>query len=280
MSNQGPFFALWVCGVALALTMAFGCGNTFPDYSAQLFAVPLAIEDEPIGSAVVDTGGGYEIMLSDSFGLDVVDSAEVVAFGGRRLVDVTEGFTYTAGGVDTSTHAAIVGDSITNHNAIGFHFFRKTGIVLGIDFADPTVVFLSRAPSEGITVDFDPLPAHLATFDTSFIEVEILENGRSHAILALLDTGASATMLRRSFVSSPISRLLDRIPINVTHRKLGSVSIDAALFEDAHLPDMILGTDIMKVWGESWYFSYESRAGSVTVIRDDDSSDASEVPHL
>ena len=71
-----------------------------------------------------------ELLADALMRLKVVDSTEVLAFGGTESVDVTESFDYTAGGWQTHAEAAIVGVSVCECNGLGFHFFRKTGAVL------------------------------------------------------------------------------------------------------------------------------------------------------
>ena len=51
-----------------------------------------------------------------------------------------------------------------------------------------------------------------------------------------------------------------------------SVSLSVRLSDNNNLPDMILGTDIMRKWADRWYFSFRSHGGSVTVVRDGDAT--------
>ncbi len=272
---------LSVLSVVIALLPGTGCGSAVETPPAPLFTVPLTIEGEPIGTALVDTGGGYEVMLRRSFGLDIVDSVEVVVFGGAETVDVTEGFAYSAGGIDAVADAAIVGASICDCNGLGFHFFRKTGVVLGLDFSGPAVAFLPLAPLQGVRIDFSPSPEDLSVFDTSFIEVEAAVNGRSQTLRALLDTGANTTVIRRELVGSVDGSTPLRSRVTVTHDQLGSRSITARLSDNSNLPDMIVGTDMMSKWANQWYFSFTPNGGYVTVVRNGDTTpDATEQPPL
>jgi predicted aspartyl protease len=269
--NRGYAWAalrrLNVFSVAIVLVHGTGCGGSVEAPSAPLFSVPLAVQGESVGTALVDTGGGYEVMLRRSFGLDIVDSLEVVVFGGTETVAVTEGFAYTAGGIDAVADAAIVGASICDCNGVGFPFFRKTGVVLGLDFAEPAVAFLPLLPVQGVTIDFVLLPEDLSAFDTSFIEVEVVVNGGSQTLLALLDTGANTTVIRRELVDSAEETAAVRPRVTVTHGQLGSVSIPVLLSNNDSLPAMILGTDAMGKWADRWYFSFTPDGGSVTVVR-------------
>lgn len=259
-------------GIVVGLGLSAGCGSTEVPRSAPLFAVPLSLEGEPIGTALVDTGGGYEIMLRRSYGLKIVDSIEVVVFGGKETVQLTEGFAYEVGGVPGRADAAIVGSSICDCNGVGFHFFRKTGVVLGLDFSAPRVMFLSEVAAEGITIDFASLSDGRSAFDTSFIEVEAEFDGFSQTLVALLDTGANATVIRRDLIDFVDGSTPARPRITVTHDQLGSVSVNVQLTNNDDLPDMILGTNVMRKWGDQWYFSFHANGGSVTVVRDDASS--------
>ena len=81
-----------------------GCGASIDAFlpalrttPAPLFEVPLVVEGIDVGPAIVDTGGGYEVMLKDPFGLDVVDLIDVLAFGGREEVGLTGPFSYEVG---------------------------------------------------------------------------------------------------------------------------------------------------------------------------------------
>lgn len=245
---------------------AAGCGDVPVTRLAPLFNVPLSIEGEPVGSAIIDTGGGYELLLRDSFGLQVVDTVEVLAFGGKEAVGVTEGFQYTAGGWDSTTDAALVGLSVCDCNGLGFHFFRKTGAVLGLDFANPRAMFLPVAPTGGVTIPFHPPPSFLTGFDSAFVQIEIASEGDSRTVLGLLDTGTNASVMRRGLVGTPSSLTPDRLDVTVTAESLGTVAVQVGLFETAGLPDVILGTDVMRSWSDRWYFFFAKERGTVTAF--------------
>ena len=254
--------------LCLWLGLAAGCGDIFATRPAPLFSVPLAIEGEPIGSAVIDTGGGYELLLRDSFGLEVVDMVEVLAFGGKELVGVTEGFQYTAGGWDSTADAALVGLSVCDCNGLGFHFFRKTGTVLGLDFANPRAMFLPVVPAGGVTIPFQPPPSFLPSFDSAFVQVEIASQGDTRTVLGLLDTGTNASVMRRGLVGTPSSLTPDRLNVTLTVESLGTVAVQVGLFDTAGLPDIILGTDVMRAWSDRWYFFFAKERGTVTAVPD------------
>lgn len=252
--------------LCLWTALAAGCGDIPATRPAPLFNVPLSIEGEPVGSAIIDTGGGYELLLRDSFGLQVVDTVEVLAFGGKEAVGVTEGFQYTAGGWDSTTDAALVGLSVCDCNGLGFHFFRKTGAVLGLDFANPRAMFLPVAPAGGVTIPFQPPPSSLTGFDSAFVQIEIASQGDSRTVLGLLDTGTNASVMRRGLVGTPSSLTPDRLDVTVTVESLGTVAVQVGLFETAGLPDVILGTDVMRTWSDRWYFFFAKERGTVTAF--------------
>ncbi len=254
---------LWLCGCGAVVPSA-------PRPLGPLFLVPLSIEGAEVGGAIVDTGGGYEVLLREPFGLDIVDSADVLAFGGFESVEVTEGFTYTAGGVGTEAASAIVDSSICACNGLGFHFLRKTGLVLGLDFAEPTVLFLRQLPPDGLLIPFEPGPDGLSHFDTAFIKVEVSVGGTNRSVVALLDSGATATVMRRGFVGTASALTPDRLDVTLSQRLLGSVRAGVSLFDTPGLPDLIIGTDVMREWGDQWYFYYSRTGGVVSIIPDAD----------
>ena len=260
--------------LGLCSSLACGCGGTLGDVltawgapvPAPLFHVPLAIEGEEIGTAIIDTGGGYEVMLRENFGLEVIDAVEVLAFGGRQSVEVTEGFAYSVGGFHKVATTAIVGESICDCNGLGFFFFRETGVVLSLDFVNVHAMFLSGVPAGGVTIQFEPPPDHLEGFDTAFIEVEVVSGGELRKTLGLLDTGANATLIRRGLVGSAPTLRPNRQDVTIANDYLGTVAVSAGLFDTDGLPDVIIGTDVMRVWANEWYFSYSPTGGRVAVF--------------
>jgi hypothetical protein len=272
-------------GICLSLALIPGCQEPWEDVlaafgtpsGAPLFEVPLAIEGRDIGGAVIDTGGGYEVMLRENFGLEVIDTVDVLAFGGRQSVDLTEGFVYTAGGVYKVAETALVGKSICDCNGLGFHFFRETGVVLGLDFTEVDVTFLRAAPGGGVSIAFEPAPPDLSGFDTAFIPVDVAvglsptsAGDRVSRVVALLDTGANATLIRRGLVDPTPALPINRQDVTIRHELLGTVAVTAALFDTEGLPDVIIGTDVMGTWGKVWYFTYERAGGRVDVLRPGD----------
>ena len=255
----------WYAGLALASLLA-GCGNILTSSSAPLFAVPLTVEGESVGDAIIDTGGAFEVMLREDFGLRIVDSIEVLVFGGPETVGLTEGFNYTAGGVAGSASGAIVGVSSCDCNGVGIDFLRKRGVILALAFAEPSVAFLPAVPEPGVTFDYVRPPPHLSKFYSSFIEVNVTGNDTSASVLGLLDTGAANTAIRRDVLDDPPGGLTNRLWITVENDYLGPVTVSATLFDTPGLPDVILGTDAMRAWGNRWYFAFTHRGGSVTVV--------------
>lgn len=257
--NLGAFL-----GLTLGVCAASGCGNVLSLQGAPLFNVPLRINGKPIGPGIIDTGGGYELMLRDTFGLDVAGTAEVLAFGGREQVRVTEGFRYTAGGWEAEAESALVGLSVCDCNGLGYHFFRKTGAVLVLDFPSRTAAFVAVVPASGVIIPFERPPNHLLDFEAAFIRVRVATDGDETQVLGVLDTGTNVTVLRRGLVAA--SARADRLAVRITEERLGSTSVRARLFDTADLPDVILGTDVMREWSDRWYFSFADGGGSVTAF--------------
>lgn len=256
------------------LLPGLGCGGVLGEAPAPLFLVPLEIEGHKTGGAIIDTGGGYEVLLRNNFGLEVIDTVEVLAFGGRASVDLTEGFAYSAGGLPRTAPTAIVSDSICDCNGLGFFFFRETGVVLGLDFVNARAVFLSTAPAGGVTIPFEAPPAHLYGFDTAFVEVEVASGGAMTEVVGLLDTGANITLMRRGLVGAAPALDPNRQSVTISHDRLGTVAVGVVLFETEGLPDVILGTDVMRVWADEWYFCYSPAGGSVVAFRPGDAVEA------
>ena len=219
-----------------------------------------------MGEAIIDTGGGYELMLRDSFGLGIVGEVEVLAFGGLETVFLTEGFRFHVDGWPSDAATAIVGLSVCDCNGVGFEFFRKTGAVLGVDFVTLTAVISLTLPSGGVTLPFERPPPTLPAFDSAFIDVDVFTGGEHLTVRGLLDTGTNSSVMRRGLFA-PISSLQpNRINIFVEHPALGTVAANVMLFDTAGLPDIILGTDIMRAWSDRWYFQFIEEGGTVTTF--------------
>ncbi|MFQ5496132.1 MAG: hypothetical protein ACE5EX_12220 [Phycisphaerae bacterium] len=252
--------------VACTLCVSGGCGETFGPRPAPLFTTPLSINGEPVGRAVIDTGGGYEVILQSDFGLNVVDSARVLAFGGSEIVGVTEGFPYVAGGWAANASSALIGVSVCDCNGLGFEFFRNTGAVLLLDFSDAHATFVATVPQGGVTIPFAAPPRELSNFHTSFVEVEVSGGGVTRCVSGLLDTGTNATVIRRGLVGGDASLTSPRSAVTVYEPHLGTVALHAALFDTEGLPDIIIGTDVLGAWSDRWYFSYRSDGGEITAF--------------
>ena len=265
------WFDLWArraarCALFAVCAGWIGCGNApLLEQPGPLFTVPLELNGEPIGSAIIDTGGGFEVLLREPFGLTVVGETEVLAFGGLALVEVTEGFDYSAGGIGSQAAFAIVGLPACDCNGVGFRFFRKTGVVLELDFTIPAAVFHISAPFNGVTVSFEPPPPNLPAFDGAFFEIDVASGGSSQRVLGILDTGAVRTAMRRGLVGAATPLAPDRQSVTITHDQLGTIVANVVLFDTVGLPDVILGTDAMQAWGPHWTFSFVPGGGTVTV---------------
>lgn len=260
-----PSFAV-ATALGLAAAWSGGCGEVLSPSPAPLFTVPLTVEGVSVGNAVIDTGGGYEVLLSEPFGLSLVDTVEVLAFGGREIVAVTEPFTYSVGGTEATADFALVGLSVCDCNGVGFRFFRKTGTVLALDFPAGRADFTTFAPDGGVSLAFEPPPPELVDFDSAFIVVEVQYGERSQTVIGLLDTGTNASVMRRDLFGDGVSAASERLDIHIARRELGTVAAQITLFDTAGLPDLIIGTDIMGAWSDRWYFTFAPRGGHVTVF--------------
>ncbi len=243
-----------------------GCGTRILGDSAGLFTVPLEVEGIPAGSAILDTGGAYELLLRRDFGLPVVGEVEILTFAGRERVRLTSGFNYSAGGIKTVSDGAIVGLSICDCNGLGFKFFRKTGVVLGLDFPSAAAAFFLSLPESGVVLPFEPPPPQLERFDSAFIKVRVRFGERDVAALGLLDTGAAATLLRRDVLGISALPPGNRVTVVVAQERLGAASVQVATYESQELPDLIIGTDLMRAWGDRWYFAFADSGGEVVVL--------------
>jgi len=219
-------------------------------------------------------------MLREDFGLEVVGRMVVLAFGGLETVEITRGFRYSAGGVEAVADSALVGLSACECNGLGVDFLRKAGIVFAVDYAEGTAAFLRTVPEEGMTLAFgDPPPGRIG-LDSAFIEVSLAAGGRFRTVTGLLDTGATATVMRRGLVGPAPIYSPDRMAVRVGNEHLGAVTINVGLFDQDGLPAIILGNDIMRAWADRWYFSFAQAGGTVIVVpRSGESSDA-EVPAI
>ena len=251
---------VWLC------CLPGGCGDLFSLGAAPLFVTPITIEGEPIGSAIIDTGGRYELVLRDSFNLRIVDSTDVLAFNGREQVRLTESFRYEAGGIPSTAETALVGISICDCNGLGFIFFRKTGTVLGLNFLRQRAEFHSVVPDGGVIIPFVPSPPQMGEFDSSFIEVELAAGGVRRKVIGILDTGTSGSVMNLGAITARPEWWTNRVDITIKHPLLGTVAASVVLFNTPGLPDIIIGTDVMRAWGNRWYFQYFPKGGTVTVF--------------
>ena len=259
-----PRCALWRITLgALLAVIATGCGGLSLDTPAPLFFVPLSIEDEPVGLALVDTGGSYELMLADNFGLPIVDEVDVLLYTGEARAGVTGEFNFTAGGLKVISDGALVGLNICDCHGVGYPFLRKTGAVFGLDFANDQAAFLFDEPSGGTEIPFAEPPAHMSSFDSAFLDVEITANGASMVLRALLDTGANTTVMRRGLIGTPLALEPDRTDVRIGHDQLGIVAARVGLYDNEALPAMIIGTDVMRAWSSEWYFRFDGTGGAV-----------------
>jgi hypothetical protein len=257
-----------VAAVALAvLAAALGCNAYLPPVQEELFSLPLVVNGVDVGHALIDTGGGYEVLLRESFGLTLVDQARVIAFGGFETVGVTESFEFAVGGYQSMAGGALVGLSVCDCNGLGYHFFRRTGLTLAVDFPSRLAYFLPFRPDSDLTIPFREPPAHMPDFDGAFIQVEIEANGRKRTVLGLLDTGASITVMRRGLISGALP-LAGVQEVFLTEPQLGKLQATVGLFDNDELPDIILGLDVMRVWADRWVFDFgrQGERGSISLF--------------
>jgi len=258
-----PRFAMAV-GLAAAVV---GCdGVLVPPTPDNLFTATVVANGTPVESAIVDTGGGFDLILSDriDLGVNVVDTIDILAFSGVTRADLTEPFVYSVEGFETVANQALVGLDICDCNALGFFFLRKTGAVLGVSFLDGRASFLEAAPRGRAVIPFATPPATLPAFDTSFMTVEVAPEGGSRVELtALVDTGSNVTSLRRGLVGETGSLTANRTNVFITRGELGTVRARVLLFDSNAVPDLVIGTDVMRAWSDEWHFEYDARGGRI-----------------
>ncbi len=255
------------------IALAVGCGDTtlLSPTPAILFTTPITVNGQPAGDAIVDTGGGYDLMLRERHGLAVVQTLEILIFDGITTAEVTEPFPYSAGGFEATAGVALVGVDLCDCNGLGYFFLRRTGAVLSLDFNRESASFGMTAPEVGVSIPFAAPPANMEGFDTSFIEVELSGgDGNAVTITALIDTGASATVMRRGLlgttpaIASAFSG--NRTDILITRGELGTVSASVGLFDTPGLPDLLIGLDVMRAWSNNWSFVYDDQGGTIYAV--------------
>ncbi|MCO6436034.1 MAG: hypothetical protein J5J06_03000 [Phycisphaerae bacterium] len=250
---------------ALSISLP-GCGNMLGTTPYVLFTVPFSVDGESVGSALIDTGGSFEIMLRETYGLDVVGSVDVLSFDGPRTVDMTAPFTYRAGGIQAQASGAIVGAAACDCNALGIEFFRKTGVILSLDFRERTAAFAAAIAQEGVFVPFADPPEHLRGFDSAFLEVDVTSGSTTKRMRALLDTGAAASVMYRGALPGLEGSTGDRQTIDIRHDALGTVRAGVILHLNDAVPELIIGNDILGAWGNQWYFRFDPVGGYVVVV--------------
>ncbi len=264
-----------LCAVASLIS---ACGNQLGTRPGPLFTVPLEVDGQDAGHAVIDTGGGYELMLRERFGLEVVGEVDVLLFGGRERAALTEAFPYVIGGFPAEANAAFVGLSVCDCNGVGIQFFRKSGVVIVMDFPLLTASFVATVPPGGTTLPFEFRSESSRGFDTAFLNFTVSSGSDDVELLGLLDTGTNATLLRRDLVGEPSMLDPDRSQVLIHHPHMGTVSVNARLFDTPGLPDLILGTDAMGAWADRWYFTYAETGGLVTFFFESPESPAVQLP--
>ena len=257
----------WVLslGLATGLTGAAGCGQGVLAGADDYLWLPLIVGGEDVGTALIDTGGDYELLLRETYGLKLVGTAEISVFTGTEVVGVTEAVAYQAGGVAGVADFALVGSSICDCNAVGHEFFRQTGTVLAVDFARDRVDLLTAAESGEATIAFASPPQELAGFDGALLPIRVRVGSVTHLLIGVLDTGALQTVVQRSALATPVSALASYARGTVEHDQLGAVELSLGLYDSPGLPDVIIGVDLMRRWADEWYFVFDEAGGQVTV---------------
>ncbi len=255
--------AMRIFGILLTANMvlASGCGSDIGASLPTLFAVPLSINGQPVGDAIVDTGGGFELLLREDFGLPMAGTVEVVVFGGPEHVNVAGPVDFIAGGIASTAKSALVAVSVCDCNGVGINFFRKESVTLTLDFSTPTVVFSDGSIAVGKSIPFEIPPQHLSSLATAFIQVDVKIGSRVKRVLALVDTGSTATLLQRSVLDDDEVSFGDTVRVKLSHADLGELETTVGLFVNPSLPDMIIGTDIMGDWGNRWHFTFTPADG-------------------
>lgn len=260
--------AAWLGAACLLIA---SCGFQPQDPPTFAFSVPFTVNGAPADDAFIDTGGGYEVLVSSAIGLPAVGEVNVLAFGGRETVPLAGPFTYSVNGFETIASGALVGLSTCDCNGIGFHFFRRTGLILELDFPARRADFALTTPIlHDASIPFAEPPDSLPGFESAFIEVTVSAGGSARSVLGLLDTGANVTVIREGIVGSPLFITPDRQQIAIDHAQLGSVVVTAGLFSTEGLPDLIIGVDVMRRWADRWYMDFTPGGGRVTVVVDAD----------
>jgi len=253
-------------GLAM-LTSACGQAPLAVNTGAPLFVIPVSVNNMPVGSAIIDTGGGYDLMLADRHGLEIVDTVEILVFHGIATAGITEPFDYAAGGFAATADTALVGVDLCDCNGLGFFFLRKSGAVLGLDFDTGRATLNASPPQEGVYIPFAMPPPEMADFDTSFLEVEISDgDDQTVSVIALLDTGSNVTLLRRGLMDAPRTFNPDLVDVLITRGELGTVSARVTLFDTPGLPDLLIGTDVMRAWSNRWHFVYRETGGLINAL--------------
>lgn len=251
--------------VAWTVAACAGCGLDVSPGSS-LFFLPIEVDGQNVGSGIVDTGGAYELMLNEPFGLRVTGSAEVLVFSGPATVGITEPFRAIVDGAAFEIDNAIVGLDLCECNGVGFLLLRKSQRLLNLDFPSQRAWLSPTEEGRPSLSEFPflPPPAGFSTFDTAFIEVTVTGTEGSRSLLGLLDTGTTTTLMRRGIVTGAGNSIdANAQTVRIGADGLGTVQAQVRLIETEGLPDLIIGVDVMRAWSDEWAFRYDAVGGAV-----------------
>lgn len=248
------------------LLLAGGCGTVVAPPRPALFYVPLSVEDRSVDPAFLDTGGEFEVLLKEPYGLPIQGEISVLAYTGRERVLVTGPFSYSVGDTRFQSDGAIIGLSVCDCNGVGLGFLRKAGALLSLDFTSRTVNLVTDRPIEASYIPSSRPIGPLSGFGGLFLEVEVSSETAATRLHALLDTGATRTVIRRDVAAVLRPVTSENVSLRIGNPYLGTAEVVAGLFYTPGLPDLIIGIDLMGAWSDRWYMDFGGDEPSAWVV--------------
>jgi len=243
-----------------------GCGSALAPAPAQrLFYLPLVVNGVDLGSAFIDTGGEFEVLLEDPLDLEYRAEVDILAFAGREKVSVTEPFIYSVGDLTLYSEGAIVGIAACKCNGIGLGFLHKVDRVLALNFHTREATLLPDAPTSALQIPVSTPDGRLGLFQGVFIDVQVGSGDSARLVHGLLDTGATHTVMRRGIAGGGTLLQPDLEQVTLENIYLGKARFTVGLFDTEGLPDLIIGTDLMGAWAKQWYMSFDGASRSLWV---------------